>query len=444
MRRKISDRLEQWRQKTDALPLVVFGARQVGKTFSVKEFGAERFPKMAYANFQHDLTRVSHDFEGTLDPARIVEDLSLLLDVRITPGDTLVILDEIQLCQPALTALKYFAEDAPQYRILATGSQFGISFHRDPRYSFPVGKIELAAMYPMDFEEYLWAVGKEGWATAIRECFAEDRGFIAHDDALRLYQRYLLSGGMPAVVAEYGRSGDWSAVREIQADISRLYVADMNIYLDKTEAARCQAVWESAPAQLARDQSKKFKLADVGSNAKARQFEAPFVWLDSAGIIYRHRLVEHAVAPLEPKEGTFFKVYLHDVGLLSRAMGVTPQVFLTRPEELARGFRGGLAENYVKQALQANGVTSYYWRSGNTAEVDFILTDDALNVVPLEAKSGGDSRSKSLAVYRQRYAPKLSLRLSTKGFGSAGGIKSVPLYAAYCITSANVSPLPDR
>ncbi|MCL2091721.1 MAG: ATP-binding protein [Micrococcales bacterium] len=436
MRRTIEARLARWAQTDDALPLVLLGARQVGKTYSARQLGADRFAKTAYVNFQTDLARLTRVFDGVLDPWRIVEDLGLLLGVPITPGDTLVVLDEVQLCQPALTALKYFAEQAPGLRVVATGSLFGVTVHREPRFSFPVGKVEIATMHPMTFEEYCWATGRDTWPDAIRACLAEDRPFVAHDEALAQLRRYLMVGGMPAAVERLVTSGDWDQVRQVQGDIAHLYAADASLYLDDATAARVRAIWDSAPRQLAR-QNRKFKLADMAKGARAEQYEAAFAWLENAGLVHRHRLVEQPPsAPLRPvPDGTFFKTYLADVGLLSQALGVRPQVYLDDDARrvISSVFHGALAQNLVKQSLEAAGVASGYWTSGNTAEVDFLVVDDQMRVLPLEVKSADNVRSKSLGVYAQRHHPPYAVRCSTKQFGREPHLRSVPLYATFCL-----------
>ncbi|MCL2848771.1 MAG: ATP-binding protein [Micrococcales bacterium] len=435
MRRTIATRLGQWADQPKALPLVLLGARQVGKTYSARQLGADRFAKVAYVNFQTDLARLTRVFDGVLDPWRIVEDLGLLLGVPITAGDTLVVLDEVQLCQPALTSLKYFAEQAPGLRVVATGSLFGVTVHREPQFSFPVGKVEIATMHPMTFDEYCWATGHETWPDAIRACLVDDRPFVAHDDALAQLRRYLMVGGMPAAVERLVTSGDWEQVRQVQGDIAHLYAADASVYLDDATAARVRAVWDSAPHQLARE-NRKFKLADMAKGARAEQYEAAFAWLENAGLIHRHRLVEDPSPPFRHQvDGTFFKVYLVDVGLLSQALGVRAGAYLDDATRrvISPVFHGALAENLVKQALEAQGVASGYWTSGNTAEVDFLVADAQMRGLPVEVKSGDNVQSKSLRVFAERHHPPYAVRCSTKQFGREPHLRSVPLYATFCL-----------
>jgi len=440
MKRLIEHRLADWLANSRR-PLLVLGARQVGKTFSVRQFGAEHFDNVVYANFQTDLTRLARVFEGQINPSAIIGELALLFEQPITPERTLLIFDEVQLCQPALTSLKYFAEDAPQYRIIATGSQFGVTVHREPQYSFPVGKVDIATMHPMTFEEFCLAIGHPAWPDAIRASLKADRPLLIHDEVMQVFRNYLMTGGMPSVVQLFVNASDWSRVREEQANLVALFSADASIYLPDAEAACTQAIWRSAPQQLARA-NRKFKLSDVAQGARASKYEPGFAWLEAAGLIHRHRLVETPSAPLVYRQnGTFFKVYLLDVGLLAQAMGIRPNAYLgsdTR-RTISSDFRGGLIENAVKQALVAQDIDSGYWVSGNTAEVDFLALDDQLRVIPIEAKSGDNVQSKSLSEYVKRYQPSQAIRIADKQFGRDGIMRSVPLYAAFCLADALAS-----
>jgi len=433
--------LVAWQNMAKRQPVLLLGARQVGKTYIAERFGAEHFASSLTVNFQTDLDRLTRVFSTDLEPKRILDELGYLYGTTITE-DTLVIFDEIQLCQPALTSLKYFAERAAHQPVIATGSQFGVAVHREPRYSFPVGKVHLLNLFPMDFEEFCWAVGREHWADGIRASFKTSTPFVAHREAMDLYRRYTMVGGLPAAVEAYVTSGDWQAVRAAQREVASLYTADMGLYLDDATAAWTQAVWASVPQQLARETGNKFKLTAVRPGARAHTLEAPFAYLEHAGLIYRHYQAAEVRAPLTKRiDGTFFKVYLCDAGLLSAQLGVRPDAFLDESTYrlLSPSFRGALAENFVKQTLETNQVTSMYWRNNNTAEVDFIITDDHLRIVPIEVKSADNIRSKSLGVFRDTYQPPLALRLSGAEFGLENGLKSVPLYAAFCLTSESVT-----
>jgi len=377
-----------------------------------------------------------HLFEIDLDPLRIMRDLGLLYNKRIDPHKTLLVFDEIQLYQPALTSLKYFAEQSAKTPIIAIASLNKIVVHRQPQYSFPVGKVDIVNMHPLDFEEYLWAHNKASWAAAIRECFTQNEPFPAHRDAINTYHEYLMVGGLPAATDAFITHQDFEEVRSIQRNLAALYTADMSIYLDDIDASRTLAIWDNIPRQLARDSNNKFKLADIKTGARYHQYEAPFTWLENAGLIFRHRQSTGGIAPFEPRGGgSYYKSYLLDVGMLSSQLGIRPDVFLDASgyQQIAPRFRGALAENYVKQALQASAVDSFYWSSGNTAEVDFLIQDSTMQAVPIEVKSGDNLRSKSLKVFRDKFAPSLAMRLSLAEFGEFEGLKTVPLYAAFCI-----------
>ncbi len=448
MKRKVEDELLRWKSRPGRQPLLLLGARQVGKTFTAEHFGGENFAKVVTVNFQTDLARLRPLFEGTLEPSRIVEDLGYLTGTVISPQDTLIIFDEVQLCPPALTSLKYFAEQAPGYAIIATGSLFGVSIRRDDQYTFPVGKVDVVQMHPLDFEEYLWARGLEAQADGVRASVARGTAFVAHDDLMRQVRHYMMVGGLPRVVAGFVESGDWEEIRRLQQDLALLYVADMAMYAETGDAVRTRAIWDSVPRQLARDVSRKFKLSDMRSGARFHQYETSFAWLEAAGLIHRHYQVEEPVAPFRPREdGTFFKAYLFDTGLLSARLGVPPAVFGTEEgyARIAGGFRGGVAENYVKQALVAAGLDSMYWTSGAAAEVGFLLVDETMGVVPVEVKSGDNTRSRSLESYRARYHPDRAIRLSARNIGREDGLVSLPLYAAFClpevIAGASVAPV---
>ncbi|MDR0783313.1 MAG: ATP-binding protein [Propionibacteriaceae bacterium] len=452
LRRKIETDLLAWKRRTNRKPLLLLGARQVGKTHSVERFGRAHFNSTVTINFQTDGARLRPIFEADLHPKRIIEDISYLTGSRIVPGQTLLIFDEIQLCNPALTSLKYFQEQASEYPIIATGSLFGVSISREDSYTFPVGKVDLVNMVPMDFEEYLWAVGAQVQAEGVRSiiervrsCAEDPRassrsdsslGYVAHDEMMRQLRRYMMIGGLPEVVSSFVEQADWGEIRRLQQDLATHYTADMALYASPGDAVRTRAIWSSVPRQLTRDNSTKFKLTDMKSGARFRQYETSFAWLESAGLIHRHFQAEEPVAPLRPREdGTFFKVFLLDVGILSARLGVVPEVFCSTAgaQQISTTFRGGIAENYVKQALVACGVESMYWRSGNTAEVDFLLVDATMGVIPLEVKSGDNVRSSSLNLYNTRYRPTRSVRMSSRNFGFEDGLISLPLYAAFCL-----------
>ena len=435
MTRKVEDELLRWMTRRTRQPLLLLGARQVGKTFTAQRFGRQKFASTVALNFQTDLARLRTVFEGRLDPHAIIDDIGYLTGTKVTPGQTLLILDEVQLCPAALTSLKYFAEQAPEYAIIATGSQFGVSVNRHDPYTFPVGKVDIVHMFPLDLEEFLWALDDHVLADGIRVSVTQRKPFIAHDDAMRRARQYMTIGGLPRTVETFVEAGEWNEVRRVQRDLATMYVADMALYADPPDAVRTRQIWASTPHQLARD-NRKFTLASVQSGARFHQFETSFAWLEAAGLVYRHYQTEEPVAPLRPRsDGTFFKTYLFDTGILSAQLGITPQTFCSESgyAQISSAFRGGIVENYVKQALIAAGIDSQYWSSGNTAEVDFLLVDPAMRVIPMEVKSADNTRSRSLDSYRAKYAPAYSIRLSAKNIGDGDDLATLPLYTAFCL-----------
>lgn len=430
MRRKLTAELHQWRSKSDRQPLLLFGARQVGKTYTLREFG-KTYPHMVYFNFE-TTPGLSQLFDGDIDPRRIVHLLEVQARDRIIPGQTLIILDEIQACERAVTSLKYFSEGAPEFHIVAAGSLLGVAVNRQ-EYSFPVGTVDSRYLHPLDFEEFLWAAGEEGLAGEIRTCFAHHEALpvALHHRALDHYRNYLVTGGMPAVLNVYFTEQSLIHVPEVQSQILRGYVADMAKYTTAGEAVRVRAAFESIPAQLAKENRKfQYKIAQKGGTASS--FGAAVAWLTYSGTVLKCQRVAHAVTPLAAHgDAAAFKLYLSDVGLLASLSGL-PQAMLLAADTMDNTFLGSVVENYVAQALAANGVPLHYWTSPGKAEVDFVKQDQA-QVRGLEVKKGSRTQSKSLGVMMTRYHLEDSFRISSKNFGKANGIISVPLYSVFCI-----------
>ncbi|MEG0375431.1 MAG: AAA family ATPase [Raoultibacter sp.] len=437
MKRKLIDTLIAWKNHEDRQPLLVYGARQVGKTYLVRDvFGAEHYETVCYVNFEYEHNRVAPLFDGDLDPKRIIADLEIAKNMSINPSKTLIIFDEIQLCENALTSLKYFAEFAPEYHIVATGSLFGVAVHRSGL-TFPVGKVEVVHMFPMDFEEYLWAQGKERLAKAIHISFDANAPFPFHDDALRLYREYLLVGGMPKAVSRFLDSGSFDEARAVHRSLNDTYISDIARYIGDSNTARTLDLWQSVPYQLMKE-NKKFKFSDIDKTARSHQYIDAFAWLSAAGLIHKCGLTTDGQPPfLSAGDEGIFKVYLFDTGMLSASLNIEPRAIMLEDEMtgslVSSNARGALAENYVMQSLKANGITPNYWRSKGSAEVDFLFQNTLMGAVPVEVKSGSNVRSKSLTVFQDKYDPAISIRISAKNFGLENSIKSVPLYAAFCI-----------
>ncbi|MDQ2087351.1 ATP-binding protein [Herbivorax sp. ANBcel31] len=430
MKRKIVDSLKKWKGLSNRMPLIINGARQVGKTYTALTFGKEDYKNTVYFNLE-DSTEVSNIFERDLNPERIIKELSAKSGQTILRGDTLIILDEIQACERALTSLKYFCENAPGYHIIAAGSLLGVAINRE-KYSFPVGKVNMITLYPLDFEEYLWAMDKGQMAELIRSSFDCNEPLSIHETAIDFYKSYMLTGGMPQAVLEYLREEDYNFVTAAQKNINDAYIADMAKYATPNETTKIMAAFNSVPAQLAKD-NRKFQYKVIKSGARAYEYETPLDWLKASRVIIKCNKVKEGKMPLsEYSDSDSFKVYMTDIGLLCSKFGIHPNAILVDMPSF-EGFKGALAENYVASALVTNGYTPYYWESQGKAEVDFVIQDREGNIIPIEVKSSDNVRSKSLNQYIAKYEPKYSIRVSAKNFGLENGIKSVPLYAVFCI-----------
>jgi predicted AAA+ superfamily ATPase len=430
MERKISQKLLDWKNSPDRMPLIVTGARQVGKTYSLLEFGKKCYQNVVYLNFENN-TALGAVFERDLNPARIVRELSVISGESILERNTLLIFDEIQVCERALTSLKYFCEDAPDYHIAAAGSLLGVTLNRS-RFSFPVGKINKIMLYPFDFEEFLLALDKQNGLTMIRECFENNSPFPAHNEYMDLYRTFLLVGGMPFVVRDYLKNRDFTSVYNLQKTINDAYISDMVKYAQATETNKILAAFNSIPAQLAKE-NHKFQYKFIKTGARAQDFEHSLDWLQTAGIVRKCVKVTGGLFPLELfAHHNSFKIYLLDTGLLSSKYNLAPNIVLSDLSNF-NNIKGALAENYVFSALNTGGYTPFYWESDGKAEVDFLIQTREGKIIPVEVKSSEHNRSKSLLQYVNNYKPDYSIRISAKNFGLENGIKSVPLYAAFCI-----------
>jgi predicted AAA+ superfamily ATPase len=430
MERKIAKSLIKWKNSPNRMPLILHGARQVGKTYIALTFGKEQYKNTAYFNLE-DNVETSGIFERDLNPERIIRELSAKSGQTILKRDTLIIFDEIQACERALTALKYFCENAPEYHILAAGSLLGVAINRE-RYSFPVGKVNMMVLYPLDFEEYLWALNNRPIADLIRQSFDNNEPLSIHETAMDLYKSYMITGGMPQAVLEYLREKDYNFVTAAQKNINDAYIADMAKYATPNDTTRIIAAFNSVPAQLAKT-NRKFQYKIIKSGARAYEYETPLDWLKAAGVIIKCHKVTEGKLPLSAySENASFKVYMTDTGLLCSKFGIPSNAILVDMPSF-EGFKGALAENYVASALVTNGYTPFYWESQGRAEVDFVIQDREGNITPIEVKSSDNVRSKSLSQYVARYAPQYSIRISARNFGFENGIKSVPLYAVFCL-----------
>lgn len=430
MERKIIEVLKRWKASPKRMPLLLGGARQVGKTYTALTFGKQYYKNTAYFNME-DSSEIISIFERDLDPARIVSELSVKLGEAIYPDDTLIIFDEIQACERALTSLKYFCEKAPQYHIIAAGSLLGVALKRE-KYSFPVGKVDMMTLYPLDFEEFLWATGNEKLCAMIQDSFSGFTPLSLHDTALDLYKTYLVVGGMPKAVSEYVETKDFDFVTAAQKSLNDAYIADMAKYATPQDTTRIMAAWGSVPAQLSKE-NHKFQYKVIKSGARAYEYETAIDWLKAAGMVNICTRVREGKMPLSAyADNDSFKLYMMDTGLLCSKFSIAANVVLHSPHSFD-GFKGALAENYIMQALTVNGFEPFYWSSPGKAELDFVIQDRSGNILPLEGKSADNVKAKSLRTFVSLYEPPYAIRVSAKNFGFENSIKSIPLYALFCL-----------
>ena len=430
MERKNVIELTKWKRNTYRMPLLVSGARQVGKTHSILSFGAKEYKNVVNINFE--LNKSCRDiFLQNLDPHRIIREISVQTGETVFPHETLLFFDEIQSCPAALNALKYFFEKMPDYHIIAAGSLLGVALHRED-FSFPVGKVMQMRMYPLDFEEFLWAHSQHEAVKLIRECFVENRQCFSHQTLMEYYLLYLQTGGMPQVVNHYLENKDFIFARALQQNIITNYIADMGKYSTPALTSKTIAVFLSIPSQLAKE-NHKFQFKIIKSGARAKDYQESIDWLFNSDIIRKCTMVSAGHFPLSAfANPTFYKAYLSDVGLLAAQYQIPEAAFLSSFSAFDN-IKGTLAENYVMNALVFSGYEPFYWESEGKAEVDFVIQDKAGNILPIEVKSSENVKAKSLKVFCQRFNPPTVYRISTKNFGFEGGIKSIPLYAVFCI-----------
>ena len=424
MKRSLYRELLEWKENPRRKPLILRGARQVGKTHLLESFGKAEFRRTAYLNFEED-PEAGELFEGRMDPSVIVQRLSLYLDMDIEAEDTLIILDEIQQCQKAITALKYFCEKAPGYTVAAAGSHLGLRMREGA--SFPVGKVDFLMLYPMSFLEFLHACGKERLVDLITglERTESIPGPI-HRELMGLVKTYLFVGGMPEAVVTYVETANLESVRRVQKGLLIAFAADFSKYATASDIPKIHAIWDSVPPQLAKA-NKKFMYAKVRAGARSREYERGMNWLLGCGLLHR---VPHLTNPRRPLSHYWdggFKLYFFDVGLLGAKAGIPAESLLGRDRMLVE-FNGALAENAVLQELISISLEGVgYWTSPGNAEVDFIV-DNGQEILPLEVKAGVNPKSKSLKVYAEKFKPRLITRSTGLNFKLNGNILNLPLY----------------
>ena len=431
MYRKISEKLKKWKDSPYRKPLILQGARQVGKTYSLLEFGRTCYENVAYFNFETNV-HLSETFSENISPDYLIPILSHISGQTIIKEKTLIIFDEIQLCERALTSLKYFCEEAPQYHVIAAGSLLGIAVNRK-NFSFPVGKVDMLDMYPMDMEEFLFAVGEEDLVERIHYCFSSNEVMPSalHDKALKLYRQYLVVGGMPECVRQFADTNDYILIRNTQNAILSGYLNDMSKYNVSNEIKKTRMVYDSITVQLSKKNT-RFQYKMIKKGGRASEFENAIEWLVLSGIVSGVYRAEQIKKPLENyKDIDSFKIYVSDTGLLCAKKGLMPEDILFMNNELD-DFKGGMTENYVNTQLTGAGYKTYYWESDRGAEIDFVIQREG-DIIPVEVKAADNTKAKSLKVYMDRFSPAYAVKASAKNFGYEDNKKIIPLYSVFCL-----------
>ena len=429
MYREITDELIKWKDDRRRKPLMLTGVRQCGKTYVLKEFGEQFFENVCYINFEANSNYVSV-FDYDFDVNRIVNEIELIQKMKIVPGKTLLIFDEIQECPKAITSLKYFCENLPEQHLVCAGSLLGVALKKE-NISFPVGKVNRMQMYPMNFKEFILAMGEEQYISLFEKWDVNRVIPEVYSRSMeQLFKIYLVVGGMPEVVHDYIMNKDFQTVTEIQDEILADYADDFSKHAPIAEIEKLRMIWESIPKQLAKDNN-KFVFSHVKEGKRAHELEAALGWLKNAGLIHILELVKNAEIPLSfNADATYFKVYMSDIGLLSRRLGVSIDDYISENDRLKTS-KGAITENYVMNELLNQRKMPYYWQSGNTAEIDFIYEKDG-KVVPVEVKAATNTQAKSYKQFSKKYAPKVGYKASLKNIAAnmieETNTVSIPLY----------------
>lgn len=436
MKRDIYQKLSAWKRSDRRKPLILKGARQVGKTYALEAFANAEYRNYINCNFETNVELASL-FSKDIEPLHIIEKLEIQFKQKIIPHETLIIFDEIQACPLALNSLKYFQEKANQYHVAAAGSLLGVKLNQIK--SFPVGKVNFLHLAPLSFLEFLDATNQSELKILLENIAAPNNiPTIFHTQLIEQLRKYFYVGGMPEAVASYAKEKDLDVVREIHQEILQSYELDFSKHAEKNEVMKISEVWKTVPTQLAKE-NKKFIFSLIKSSARAREYEAAIQWLKDAGLIYLSYCISTPKIPIEHYcDKKIFKVFGIDVGLLS-TMSRIPAKAILDEHFLFTEFKGALTENYVAQQLVTNGQDNlYYWESSGTAEVDFVIDHD-LDIFPLEVKSGINiSRKKSLKIYDEKYAPKVLSRASLLNLSRDGKLLNYPLYAIHLFPKLSV------
>ena len=433
MKRKIYKDLVDWKDRGMKKALMVIGARQVGKTYIIEEFCKNEFENYVSINLL-DHPEITELYKQNISSEEKYIRLCANLNINPNLENTIIFFDEIQESEELISALKWYCESEKPFKVICAGSLLGVKLKRFHS-SFPVGKVELLHMYPMDFEEFLLTQNSGDYLTKyIKECYEQNKPMdnVMHEKLKDLYRKYLCVGGLPEVVSEFS-ANDMDILqinRKTIEDIILSYINDMNKYVDnKFEAAKNEAIYKSIPVQIG-NKSNKFQYTKIEKNARKRDYESSLEWLLSSNMIYKCNLLNSINIPPEAfKNENVFKIYMGDVGVLNTMLKInTNEIYLDKPFI----YKGDIAENYVANQLIFNNVALYYWATASNSEIDFIIYNED-GIIPIEVKASDNTQSKSLNAYVKKYNPKYSIRVSGKNFGFENGIKSVPLYAAYLI-----------
>ena len=431
MKRKAYEGLLKWKSNKSRKPLLIKGARQVGKTWLMKEFGKNEYESVAYINFEKS-TQLADLFEADFDIPRILRSIQLITGIIPQPGETLIIFDEIQSVKRGLLSLKYFFEDAPEYHIIAAGSLLGLSIHKDD--SFPVGKADFLELYPLSFEEFTLAMEKKSLLDALHgQEWELVKAFKSN--YTELLKQYYYTGGMPEVVRSFIQNNDYNEVREIQNSILESYNNDFSKHPPLEIVPRIKLIWNAIPSQLAKE-NRKFVYGAVKSGGRAKEFEVAIMWLEDAGLIHKISRVSNASLPLNGfADIGAFKLFMVDVGLLGAKSGLDAKTII-EGNSIFGQYKGALTEQYVLQQLKCSeGIETYYWSpEQGTAEVDFLIQAKG-KVIPIEVKAEENLKAKSLKSFRDKFHPELSIRTSMSDFRKEETLTNLPLYGISLINS---------
>ena len=429
MYRKITKTLMEWKDNFKK-PLMLIGARQTGKTYIISEFCNQNFENYLYINLEKE-ENIQKIFQETIDPKEIIEQIKIIKNIRFDIEDTIIFLDEIQVSEEAISSLKYFCESNLPYKIICAGSLLGVKINRFKK-SFPVGKVNIKYLYPMDFEEFLIALDELELINMIKKHYLsmEAMPSIIHEKACELYKKYLIIGGMPEVIKNFIDNGkNLSELNlELQEQIITSYLADMNKYTNNTESIKNAKIYNAIPKELARENN-TFKYSIVDESARSERYESSLDWLLAANMVLKCNLTNRNESPLKAFiDETKFKIYLSDTGLLRALANIDYREILSDNHSM---FKGALTENYVICNLYPNFKELYYY-TFQQFEIDFLIKING-DIIPIEVKAKTNTKSRSLNEYITKYHPKYAIRLSLKNFGFENNIKSIPLYAIFCI-----------